>query len=291
MFALSWRIKMKKQKKNPLLFIIRIFTLACAFLLVFTTGFSQIRDQGKGHLIGFIYGQDGVTPIVGAVVKIKNVSTGKVLESTKSDINGVFRTEDIDAGVYTLGVSTPQGDFNLEELIGINSGETTKVSFSLTPYEQDEAAAVHEINRVIYKKEKIEGEVEIGRIIDFDPKAGTAEVFIQKGYIKLNDRIHIRGDLSHFYQDVGDLIFEGQSVEKVFAGNTVTVPMNYAVEEGDLVYLVCKKVTTPFFLTPLGYISALAATGLITYGIVKISEEPCKECSVYLTPPSKNKKK
>lgn len=116
------------------------------------------------------------------------------------------------------------------------------------------------------------------------------EIFIIKGYIKLKDQIHVRGERSHFYQNIEDLVLESQRVEKIFAGNNVTMTMRYLVEVGDLVYLVYKKGVVPFFLTPLGYITALAATGLITYGIITITEEPCPECSVF-KPTTGTKKK
>ncbi len=261
-----------------------------AVLCLCSLGFSQEIDLGKGNLVGFIYYQDGVTPIVGAVVKVKDVSTGLISESTKSDANGMFSIQNLNTGVYSLGVVTSQGDFNLEELIGIKAGETTKVSFSLAPYTAQEAAAVQEIYRDIYKEEVINGEVLVGRVLSYNRVNQTAEIFIMKGYLKLKDRIHVRGDRSHFYQNVEDLVFGGQRVDKIFAGNNVTMTMRYYVEEGDLVYLVCKKGVVPFFLTPLGYITALAATGLITYGIVTVTEEPCEECSGYYPPPTTKKK-
>ena len=263
---------------------------ACVVLYLCAFGFSQNITQGTGNLVGFIYYQDGVTPIVGAVVKVKDVSTGLVSESTKSDANGMFTIENLNTGVYSLGVMTSRGDFNLEELIGIKAGETTKVSFSLAPYGAEEAAAVQEIYRNVYQAEEIKGEVLVGRVLSYNPINGTAEIFIIKGYIKLRDRIHVRGERSHFYQNIEDLVFGGQRVDKIFAGNNVMMTMRYLVEEGDLVFLVCKKGVVPFFLTPLGYITALAATGVITYGIVTITEEPCLECSVYM-PPTGTKKK
>ena len=258
-----------------------------ALLYLSAIGFSQL---GTGNLVGFIYYQDGVNPIVGAVVKVKDISTGLVSESTKSDADGMFTIENLNTGVYSLGVVTSQGDFNLEELIGVKAGETTKVSFSLAPYSAEETEAIQDIYRDIYQEEEIKGEVLVGRVLSFDRINGTAEIFIIKGYLKLGDQIHVRGVSSHFYQNIEDLKFGVKRVEKIFAGNNVTMPMRYLVEEGDLVYLVCKKGVVPFFLTPLGYITALAATGLITYGIVSLTEEPCAECSVYL-PPINTKKK
>lgn len=281
---------MKHKMKKTREYITKTAVFLFAVFFVCALGFSQNANQGKGNLVGFIYYQDGVTPIVGAVVKVKDVSTNLVAESTNSDMNGMFTIENLNTGVYSLGVVTSQGDFNLEELIGIKAGETTKVTFSLAPYSAEEAVAVQEIFRNVYQDEEIKGEVLVGQVLSYNRINGTAEIYINKGYIKRNDRIHVRGVRSHFYQNVEDLVFGEQRVDKIFAGNNVTMAMRYLVEEGDLVYLVCKKGVVPFFLTPLGYITALAATGVITYGIVTITEEPCPECSVF-TPATGTAKK
>lgn len=268
---------MKKNQKSLTSTLIFFFVL----FYVCAMGFSYDANLGTGNLVGFIYYQDGVTPIVGAVVKVRDVSTGTTSESTASDSNGMFSLEKLEMGVYSLGIITSQGDFNLEELIGIKEGETTKVSFSLTEYAETEAAAVQEVYSDFYKDENIKGEVLVGKVLSYDPVTATAEISIIKGYVKLNDQIHVRGDQSHFYQKIEDLALDGQRVDKIFAGNNTMMTMRYLAAEGDLVYLICKKGIVPFFMTPLGYITALAATGLITYGIVSVTEEPCPECSVF----------
>ncbi|MFC2161167.1 carboxypeptidase-like regulatory domain-containing protein, partial [Acidobacteriota bacterium] len=222
--------------------------------------FPQSEKLGSGNLNGFIYDHDGVTPVVGAVVKVKDVSTGLTSESHKSDSNGMFSIENLNTGVYSLGVVTNLGNYNLEELIGIKTGETTKVSFSITPYSEEEAAAVQDIYRSVYKEEKIKNEVLVGEVLSYDPVSGMAVIIVSSGYMKLKDRIHVRGEQSHFYQDVEDIVLDDKRVEKIFAGNNVKMTMKYPAEEGDLVYLVSRKGGVPFFLTPLGYITALAAT-------------------------------
>lgn len=271
------------------------------------SSFSQGITQGKGNLVGFIYLQDGVTPIVGAIVKVKDASIkdtlpNQIFESSKSDANGMFTIENLNMGLYTLGVVMSQGSYNLEELIGIKAGETTKVSFSLGDYSDQEAAAVQKINNIldqeavavqginpeIYREAKENNEVLVGRVLSYNHIAGeeygTADIFVEQGYIKNGDQIHVRDNLNvriDHYQDVNELVSDGRKVDKIFAGSNVRMPMKYAVDEGDLVYLVCKKGISGFFLTPLGYISALAATGVITYGIVTITQEPCPECSAF----------
>jgi hypothetical protein len=86
---------------------------------------------GKGNLIGFVYEDDGATPVEGAVVKMRNISTGSVYESGKSSKIGLFKFEEVDEGLYLVGVSTEEGAFNLENLIGIKADEMAKVSVAL----------------------------------------------------------------------------------------------------------------------------------------------------------------
>lgn len=93
----------------------------------------KAREAGKGNLIGFVFEKDGTTPVEGAVVKLKNVSTGTVYESSNSDKLGIFKTEGIEEGLYIVGISTKKGEFNVVNLIGIKTDETAKVSFALKP--------------------------------------------------------------------------------------------------------------------------------------------------------------
>ena len=96
------------------------------------------QNPGKGNLIGFVFARDGTTPVEGAVVKLKNVSTGTVYESSKSDKFGILKTEGIEEGLYIAGISTQAGDFNVVNLIGVKANETAKVSFALKPQEAEE---------------------------------------------------------------------------------------------------------------------------------------------------------
>ena len=108
-------------------------TLIFAFLLFISPNFLKAEDNTSGNLIGFVYGQDETTPLEGAVVKLRNVSSGAVYESGKTDNLGIFKIEGINQGLYICGVSVEDKDFNVPSLIGIKAEETAKVSFSLKP--------------------------------------------------------------------------------------------------------------------------------------------------------------
>lgn len=234
------------------------------FLLCFPA-FLRSENIAKGNIIGFVYDEDGTTPLENAVVKVKNISTGTIYESSKSDPNGVFAIQGVETGVYLYGVLTPQGEFSSENFFGVrvNEGDTAKLSISLTPYEQKVASAIQEV----YKEQSISGEALVGTVIDYNFDAKTAEVLIVKGLLQLNDRIHAKGKATDFYQDVEELKLGHSPVKKIFAGQTANCKMKNSVKNGDLVYVVCKRGLLPLFLKPLGLASIIAGSAGIVVGI------------------------
>jgi len=107
------------------------FLLSFSFLMFYSPHLINGKALGKGNLIGFVYDKDGITPLEGTIVKLKNVSTGSIYESRKADKLGVFKIEGIDEGLYVIGISSKEGSFNVENFIGIKANETAKVSFAL----------------------------------------------------------------------------------------------------------------------------------------------------------------
>jgi len=123
--------------------------LIISFIFLYSAYDLKAEETGKGNMIGFVYQKDGTAPIEGAVVKLRNVATGTGYESTKSDKLGIFKVEDVEEGLYLVGVSeglylvgvsAEEGDFNLNNLIGIRANETAKVSFALKPGEEEQEA-------------------------------------------------------------------------------------------------------------------------------------------------------
>jgi hypothetical protein len=114
-----------------------------AFLLVFSVvlfcapGILQGQETGKGDILAYVYGPDNTTPVEGAVVKLKNVTTGSLFESTVSDDQGMVFVQNVDRGLYMVGISTGEGDFNIGNLIGVKARKTAKVSFVLKPQGQE----------------------------------------------------------------------------------------------------------------------------------------------------------
>ncbi len=216
------------------------------------------QTSAKGNLVGFVYGMDGSTPLAGAVVMVRNVTTGTVFESTKSDTLGVFKLEGLGAGIYALGVSSSQGSFNSQDFVGIAPNETAKISISLNPYDAAAAQAAEAVTR----DQRDKGESFVGRVVTYSPQNKEAEVFIERGLVQTGDRIRIKGGTTDFTQDAKGLKEAGVKTRRIVAGETGTVPVSRACATGDLVYVVCKRGVPPFFLAPLGIAAITGATGL-----------------------------
>ncbi|MGD0783683.1 MAG: carboxypeptidase-like regulatory domain-containing protein, partial [Candidatus Aminicenantales bacterium] len=126
--------------------------------------FSAPPDQApaRGNLIGYIYDKDGTTPVPSAVLKLRNISSGSIYEAPATDKAGFFKVENLAKGIYNFGISTAAGDFNSNELVGIIENETTKLSISLSPYENEIRQSMQEIAREQSVKEN---EARIGRVV------------------------------------------------------------------------------------------------------------------------------
>ena len=86
-----------------------------------------------GSLVGFVYAQDLKTPVVGAVVKVRNIANQKEFASGTTDANGIYKIDGVDEGRYILGVTATQGDFNFDYVMLLKGGEMAKLSVALAP--------------------------------------------------------------------------------------------------------------------------------------------------------------
>ncbi len=247
------------------------FTLLFLALVFFIGTASQpLRAQTpeKGNLVGFVFDKDGKTPIEGAVVIVKNVSTGAVYRADPTDKQGLFKIDGLSKGIYSFGVTTPAGDFNGNELIGILANETAKMFVSLNPYEGQVQSAVL---GVLKEQQEREGEARVGRVVGYNPNTREAEVFIEKGLLQLDDSIRVRGRSTDFYQDVKTMKIGVAVVKRALAGQNVFVKVAQAADLGDIVYVVCKRGVVPLFWVPLG----AAVASLVTLGVIKLTEKEC----------------
>jgi hypothetical protein len=234
--------------------------LALAVLAFCLPQIANAQVLGKGNLIGFVYGQDGTTPVEGAMIVVKNISTGKVFESGRSNNLGVFKFEGLDSGLYSLGVTGTTGSYNSSDLVGVTNAETAKIAIALSPYEKEVAQAVKQIN----KDQQEKGESRIGHVAGFGPGGKAADVFIERGLLQLGDRIHVKGPKTDFYQDTRSLMVQGAAVKKAFAGQNTLVDLVKPFVTDDVVYIVCKKGIPPLFLAPLGIAAVVAGSAVLT---------------------------
>ena len=239
--------------------------LVLTFILFASPHLLTSQTPAKGNLVGFVYEKDGSTPVAGAVVLVKNVTTGSVLESTKSNELGVFKVEGLGAGIYALGVTSDLGSFNSLDFVGVAPNETAKVSIALRPYDPAAANAVQAVTQDQQQK----GESFVGRVVNYSPESREAQVFVERGLLQSGDRIRIRGGVTDFYQDAKSLRADGVKANRVLSGQTGIFPASKSCAAGDSVYVVCKRGVPPFFLAPLGVAAIVAGSA----ALVTIQEE------------------
>ncbi len=261
-----------------------LFLLISLSVFVFgLQGFVEATNTGKGLIVGYVYEMDGTTPIAGAVVKVKNVSTGSEYESSVSDISGVFNIVGMEGGVYQYTVITPKGDFVADEMFGVNmnGSETAKIAINVASYENKVDAAIANMPA----PKEIEGETFIGRIIDFDANTKLAEIFVMQGALEIDAKMHALGEQTDFYQKVTSIGVGEYEALRVSPGQTATVPLNYEAQAGDAVYIAqAGKSLLPFLLAPVGVAAVVAGSSTIAYnmGSARINEE-CIPCSPFNT--------
>ncbi|MFQ6070953.1 MAG: carboxypeptidase-like regulatory domain-containing protein [Candidatus Aminicenantales bacterium] len=256
------------------------------------TQYVSTAPQGMGSMTGYVYGPDRTTPVKGAVVKLKNINTGLITASGPTDSRGAFFITGLRAGTYLLGVSTLEGNFNTDKLIGIKENQVAKISFSLSPYKREVADAIQDvygenppkgvrrIRRIGFntragdegerKKTEWEDEVwevRVGKVINYLPQTNEAAVYLIIGLLQIGDEIHVRGYVTNFFQKVKGLRLNGTYVKRALAGQTPLVEVERPVEVGDFIYLVCGK-KLGYFMAPYGLASIIAGAGAIFYGFV-----------------------
>jgi hypothetical protein len=246
--------------------------LAVAMLVASSPLVLRGQAPAKGNLLGFVYGQDGTTPFAGAVVVVKNISTGKMYESVASDNLGVFKVQGLETGLYALGVTSSKGSFNSTDLVGVAANETSKVAIALSPYDRDVQGAIQQVN----KDQQEKGESRIGPVVNYVSGGSQADVFIERGLLQSGDRIHVKGVNTDFYQDAKSLMVQGAAVRKALAGQNCMLKLNKPAVAGDIVYVVCKRGIPPFFLAPLGIAAVVAGSAALTPGDDEQTASPFK---------------
>lgn len=259
-----------------------ISLLTVTFFLSLSPAVLSAKKNPGGNLVGYIFGLEKSKPIKGAIVKAKNVKDGSLYISRPTNSQGAFKIEGMKGGIYVVGVITSEGDFNTDRLIGIYENQTLRVSFSLNPYKREVTSAI----KNVYQNLQSSGECYIGEVVKYLNNPGEAAIYVEKGIIQVGDRIHVKGYMTDFYQDIKELYVDGVSVKKALVGQTSIVMLDYPVEIGDLVYVIPKRRgLAAFFLAPSGIASVVAASSAIAYGVVTLSEAEAEESE--FKPPNK----
>lgn len=247
-----------------------------AFLLC-GLAFAGVTSNPRGSVIGFVYGQDGTTPLPGAVVKLKNLVTGSVYESTPADDYGIFKVQGIETGLYSYGVATQDGGYNCENLVGftVEENDIAKITIVVDPYGKELAEAVSEVEKGL----EASGEFLVGTIASFDPTTRMAQVQVISGLLRLKDKIHARGKSTNFYQEITVLKVGNLLARHLVKGQAGLVQLEQEASKGDLIYIVREnRKVMPFFLAPVGIAAVVAGNTVVNYGIVRITDK-CRPTS------------
>ena len=239
-----------------------------ALILMLSPTAADTQTLAKSKLLGFVFEGDGSTPVEGAVVFIKNVSTGAVHESTISDPLGIFKAEGLEPGIYALGVSSERGRYNSQDFFGVKPGETAKISIALSPYESEATAAAA---AAVIREQRDKDEAFIGRVSRYLPETREVEIDVEVGLLQSEDRLRIKGDVTDFLMDVRGLRAFGAKTKRVLSGQTARLEATKPCVPGDFVYVLCRRGIPPFFLAPLG-VAAIVAGSIPLSAIYK--EEP-----------------
>jgi len=228
--------------------------------------------SGKGQLVGYVFHKDGSTPVQGVVVVAKNVTTGSVFQSSKTDGLGLFKFEGLEAGIYALGVTSVQGNYNSQDFVGVKPNETAKISIALDPFDREAIEAA----RAVAKEEKERGESLVGKVVTYSPQTKEAGVAIDRGLLQSGDRIRVKGGVTDFSQDVTTLRVHGARVTRCLSGDQALMPVGKPCSAGDGVYIVCKRGVPPLFLAPLGLAAIVAGSASLLTIVEEESVTPTK---------------
>jgi len=230
-----------------------------AFMLVISPSLWG-EGIGKGSVLGFVYKKEGTAPVKGAVVKLKNVTSGEVYESTPSDSRGNFLIEQMESGVYIYGVTSSEGDFNADGMIGvrIGEGEPARMSLALSRYQEEQESKAAAADNT-------SDEYLVGEVVKYIPGTKMAHVRIIRGVLESGDRIHVLGDGTDFYQKTGSLNLNGSKVKRLFVNQVGLFKAKKEAKEGDLVYLAKESGLGAFLLSPCGIAALVASTAAIGY--------------------------
>jgi hypothetical protein len=251
----------------------KILKFLLLFFMVVLSPFDLLSAiAAKGNIAGYVYDRDGMTPLEGAVVKAKNIVSGVVYESRKSNGDGAYLLENVEGGAYLVGVESPDGAYNSHGLVGliIQGDVRAEMSFSLRPYEHEVATAIHDV----YLGQKLRGEAMVAKVLNYDSQTGMAKIVMTKGLLKMNDRIHTYGRKTDFSQDLLFISREKKPVNIIFEGQNADILLKHKASPDDEIYVISKRRVLPLFLTPQGEAAIISRNMSIMQDMMTVLDEP-----------------
>lgn len=224
-------------------------------------GAGELRANpvGSADVQGIILQNDGVTPVGGLVVWLKNIRTNKIYKSEVASSEGYFVINNVPSGVYLLNVERPGETvrewYDSREMIVVDrkSIKQGKVEMIVTLSKFDlprgkpiaerpeaEAAAQARGTSEGSNIPREKGKAFIGRVTAYDPTQKVAEVLIIQGFMYQGQRVEFKGARVKFTQTVTALTVKGNRVERAYVGDRVKVHVKYPVAVGDAVYALGK---------------------------------------------------
>ena len=131
----------------------RFFIFLAAVLAGFCLpGILGSRQADLSAVEGFVYEQDGTTPVEKAVVILESVFGETVYKSSPSKADGVFRVPRMEKGLYRLTVEAGEHEYLSEKLLGLRMGkaETAKLSILLDAEPAERASLAAWNHAVVY---------------------------------------------------------------------------------------------------------------------------------------------
>lgn len=106
-----------------------VFTIFCFIFLTFPA--ANVAKPAGGNLVGFVYGEDGKSPLQNAVVLLRGVDKDNVYQSETTSKTGNYKISDIEAGIYVVGLKVNEKTFNVDGYVKVAKGKTDTLSLSL----------------------------------------------------------------------------------------------------------------------------------------------------------------
>jgi hypothetical protein len=252
---------------------------------------AEAKAAANGVILGYVYGDDGTTPIPGALIKVKNALTGSEYVSSVSDHQGVFMITGLESGIYGYSVATPAGEYVADSEFGLKMTEsdTAKLTINVTPYGKKIGSSIADMPA----PREIEGETFVGRVVEFDPQTRMAEIFIMQNNLEIKDKIHALGEYTDFYQKIGSLEVEETLVRTAVPGQTALIHLDSMAQIGDAVYVTGSRAPFALMAPLAGVATVVAGSSLVAYNVGQSSivKEECEPCSPFQTTTAKTRKK